>query len=53
MIIPDLNLLIYAYNEGARLHAPAKRWWEDLLNGADCVDREGSSEMEMFVQRER
>ena len=37
MIIPDLNLLIYAYNEGARLHDPAKRWWEDLLNGAETV----------------
>ncbi len=33
MIVPDLNLLLYAYNDGAPLHARALRWWEDLLNG--------------------
>ena len=32
MILPDLNLLIYAYNAGARDHALAKLWWEDLMN---------------------
>ena len=37
MIVPDLNLLIYAYNEGALQHAPARRWWEDLLNGTERV----------------
>ncbi len=37
MIVPDLNLLIYAYNEGAPEHAPARRWWEDLLNGTERV----------------
>ena len=33
MIIPDLNLLIYAYNEAAPFHEGAKRWWEELVNG--------------------
>ena len=33
MIIPDLNLLIYAYNEAAPFHEDAKRWWEELVNG--------------------
>ena len=33
MIIPDLNLLIYAYNDGTRLHQEAKSWWENLLDG--------------------
>lgn len=37
MIVPDLNLLIYAYNDGAQQHAPARRWWEELLNGTERV----------------
>ena len=37
MIIPDINLLIYAYNESAPGHQIARRWWEDLLNGSDPV----------------
>ena len=32
MIIPDLNLLIYAYNEGAPLHEGARAFWEKLLS---------------------
>ncbi len=31
MILPDINLLIYAHNEQAPQHAPARAWWEDLL----------------------
>jgi uncharacterized protein len=31
VILPDVNLLIYAYNEDAPHHAAAKSWWEDLL----------------------
>jgi len=33
MIVPDLNLLVYAYNDGAPLHAEARAWWESLMNG--------------------
>lgn len=32
MIVPDVNLLVYAYNQDAPHHAEAKRWWEGLLN---------------------
>jgi toxin-antitoxin system PIN domain toxin len=32
MILPDLNLLIYAYNDDAPEHARAKRWWESCLS---------------------
>jgi uncharacterized protein len=32
LIVPDVNLLIYAYNLDASDHAAAKVWWEDLLN---------------------
>lgn len=37
MIIPDINLLLYAYNSGAIDHAPARRWWEDLLSSEERV----------------
>lgn len=33
MIIPDINLLIYGYNDRAPQHAEARAWWEGLLNG--------------------
>jgi uncharacterized protein len=37
MIIPDLNLLIYAYNDQAPQHLLAREWWEELLNGQTPV----------------
>ncbi|MDE2904983.1 MAG: type II toxin-antitoxin system VapC family toxin [Acidobacteriota bacterium] len=35
--MPDTNLLVYAYNDGAPHHEAARRWWEDLINGAERV----------------
>jgi uncharacterized protein len=35
MIIPDINLLVYAYNADSRAHIPAKIWWEESLNSSD------------------
>lgn len=32
MIVPDVNLLIYAYNRDAPHHQAAKAWWEELLS---------------------
>ena len=37
MIVPDLNLLVYAYNSDAPHHEKARAWWERLLNGRDPV----------------
>ena len=37
MIVPDVNLLVYAYSTGAPEHGRAREWWEDLLNGAEGV----------------
>lgn len=37
MIVPDLNLLVYAYNADAPLHAAAYKWWKTLLNARDSV----------------
>ena len=30
MIIPDINLLLYAYFSTFPLHEPARRWWEGI-----------------------
>jgi toxin-antitoxin system PIN domain toxin len=37
MIMPDINVLVYAYNTDAPHHAAAKRWWEDVLSGRELV----------------
>ena len=37
MILPDINLIVYAYNEDAPFHAPAKAWWEQCLSGTEPV----------------
>lgn len=37
MIIPDVNLLVYAYNADAPQHQRARRWWEQCLRGAQPV----------------
>jgi uncharacterized protein len=34
VILPDINLLLYAYNADAPHHEAAKAWWEALL-GSD------------------
>jgi len=37
MIVPDVNLLIYAYSGGSFHHGKARPWWEGLLNGQEPV----------------
>jgi toxin-antitoxin system PIN domain toxin len=32
MILPDLNLLVYAYNSNAPGHQRARAWWEGCLS---------------------
>ena len=32
MILPDLNLLIHAYNQDSPVHAKARAWWEACMN---------------------
>ena len=34
MILPDINLIIHAYNSGYGRDASAKEWWEGKLCGA-------------------
>ncbi len=37
MILPDINLLLYAYNPSAPEHDRARSWWESVLNGSELV----------------
>ena len=37
MILPDVNLVVYAYNEDAPFHIAAKAWWERCLSGTEPV----------------
>lgn len=32
MIVPDVNLLVYAHNRASAAHEPARAWWEGLVN---------------------
>ena len=37
MIIPDINLLIYAHNAADPQHAVAKDWWERSINDSEPI----------------
>jgi toxin-antitoxin system PIN domain toxin len=37
MIVPDVNLLLYAYDAASPFHAAAARWWETCLSGDEAV----------------
>lgn len=37
MIIPDVNLLVYAHNAGAAQHVAARAWAERTFSGTEPV----------------
>jgi toxin-antitoxin system PIN domain toxin len=37
VIVPDVNLLVYAYSAGAPRHAKARTWWERTMIGEEPV----------------
>lgn len=37
MRLPDVNLLVYAYDDGSPKHDDAKEWLEDVLSGTETV----------------
>jgi uncharacterized protein len=37
MIIPDINLLIYAYDSGSPFHPRSAEWWQSCLSGTEPV----------------
>jgi len=37
LIIPDINLLVYAYDSTSPLHSKAAKWWVSCLSGSTTV----------------
>ncbi len=37
MILPDVNVLVHAYNTGAEKHTQARAWWEQTLRQPEPV----------------
>jgi uncharacterized protein len=37
MIVPDANLLLYAYDSASRFHEPAASWWRGCLSAVEPV----------------
>jgi toxin-antitoxin system PIN domain toxin len=37
VILPDANLLLYAYDEDSPFHARSKAWWSKCLSGSEPV----------------
>jgi hypothetical protein len=37
VIIPDANLLVYAYDSTSPAHRAARAWWEQVLSGSEPV----------------
>lgn len=37
MILPDVNLLLYAYNPHAPPHLAAKSWWQSAMDGDELI----------------
>jgi len=37
MIIPDINLLLYAYDADSPSHARASAWWQQCLSGEEPI----------------
>ena len=37
MIVPDVNLLLYAYDSTSPFHDRSRAWWESCLSGSEPV----------------
>jgi toxin-antitoxin system PIN domain toxin len=37
VILPDINLLIYAYDSNSAFHRKAAAWWQNCLSGTELV----------------
>jgi toxin-antitoxin system PIN domain toxin len=37
VIVPDANLLLYAYDRDSPFHERAKSWWQECLSGQEAV----------------
>lgn len=37
MVVPDINLLVFAYNDEAPRHGAARAWWKELMTGRERI----------------
>jgi len=37
VILPDLNVLLYAYNPHVTQHQQAQRWWQSVIDGDELI----------------
>lgn len=37
MIVPDVNLLVFVYDNDSPHHDAARNWWENLVNGMEPI----------------
>lgn len=37
MIVPDINLLLYAYDRDSPFHDRAREWWQSCMSGEEAV----------------
>ena len=37
MLMPDVNVLVYAHRADEEVHAPDERWLAELFNGRETV----------------
>jgi toxin-antitoxin system PIN domain toxin len=37
MIFPDVNILLYAYDQGSKFHTEAKKWLEEALSQDEVI----------------
>jgi toxin-antitoxin system PIN domain toxin len=37
VIVPDINLLLYAYDRDSPFHHRAREWWQDCLSGEEAI----------------
>jgi len=37
VILPDVNLLVYAVDETSRFHKQTRQWWDELLSSTEPV----------------
>jgi toxin-antitoxin system PIN domain toxin len=37
MILPDVNLIVYAYDLNSIFHQQSRTWWEEIHNGSEPI----------------
>jgi uncharacterized protein len=37
MILPDINVLVHAHNVDSAVHARARQWWDECLEGPEGI----------------